>query len=78
MSLPMLAISGVAALGVLTLTGLVAVAVSAMHSHDLTVTQFCRCWACLLAYRLDRHHGRHRQEELSILQMLNEADRRAL
>ncbi|WP_285663316.1 hypothetical protein [Actinorhabdospora filicis] len=60
----MLAVSALAGLAVLTLIGLGAVAVSAIHSRDLTVAQFCSCWTCLLAERLDLHHGRHRLEDL--------------
>ncbi|GLZ81364.1 hypothetical protein Afil01_61710 [Actinorhabdospora filicis] len=38
--------------------------VSLAHEHDLTLFGACRCFACLLAYKLDRHHGRHRLEDL--------------
>ncbi|GLZ79602.1 hypothetical protein Afil01_44090 [Actinorhabdospora filicis] len=64
MSLPMLAVSALTGLAALLLVGLAAVAVSAIHSLDLSVAQFCRCWTALLAERLDRHHGRHRLEDL--------------
>ena len=37
--------------------------VSAAHNRDLTMWQFCTCWICLLAYKLDRYHGRHRLED---------------
>lgn len=33
------------------------------HAHDLSLGELCTCWACLLANKLDRHHGRHRLED---------------
>ncbi|MEV0647593.1 hypothetical protein AB0I28_20230 [Phytomonospora sp. NPDC050363] len=44
------------------------------HARGLTVGEYCTCFLCLLAEKLDRHHGRHRMEDLYHLQGTIRAD----
>ena len=44
------------------------------HLRGLTVGEYCTCWICVLAEKLDRHHGRHRMEDLYELQRGIRAD----
>lgn len=57
-------IIGYLLLGTIPVTAGITLLVSTAHEHDLTLFGYCRCFSCLLAYRLDRHHGRHRLEDL--------------
>lgn len=69
---------GAALLATLPLAAAVATLISAAHSRDLSVLKYCTCWVCLLAYKLDRHHGRHRLEDHYEKQALIRADFHAL
>lgn len=57
-------IVGFALLGAIPIVTGWTLLISTAHEHDLTLLGFCRCLPCLLAYKLDRHHGRHRLEDL--------------
>lgn len=57
-------IVGFTLLGAIPVVAALTYLVSRAHEYDLTLFGYCRCYACLLAYRLDRHHGRHRLEDL--------------
>ncbi|GLZ77518.1 hypothetical protein Afil01_23250 [Actinorhabdospora filicis] len=50
-------------LGAIPVTTGFTLLVATAHEHDLTLLGYCRCFTCLLAYKLDRHHGRHRLED---------------
>ncbi|MEV0647825.1 hypothetical protein AB0I28_21410 [Phytomonospora sp. NPDC050363] len=56
-------IVGATLLATLPVAAAIATLVSAAHSRDLSVAKYCTCYFCLLAYKLDRHHGRHRLED---------------
>ncbi|GIG67825.1 hypothetical protein [Phytomonospora endophytica] len=65
---------GATLLATLPITALVATLVSAAHNHDVSVFKYCTCFLCLLAYKLDRHHGRHRLEDHYLRQRRIRAD----